>query len=200
MLLVLTVVIVLLFLSWQRMLEPVMELEMQRAAAGAAGQDIGPEQLEQMRSFGRVFGAIGLAIAFPVGIVLMALVAWALTRMFGAAAGFAAVLGVATYSQIVRVLQYVAGLFQSFVLDVNRMDSIHDISLSLARFLDQPEASSVMVNLAARVDIFTLWATALIAIGLRAATELPRGSAWAVAILVWLLAAVPSLLGALAQG
>lgn len=197
-LLVLTVVLVLLFVAWQRVLGPVMDVEMQRAAAGAmADQDLGPDQLEQMRSMGRIFGAIGMAIGFPFGVLMIALVAWALTRMFGAAATFATVLGIATYSQIVRVLQYVAGLFHSFVVDINRLDSIHDVSFSLARLLDQPETSSLTVNLAARVDLFTLWATALIAIGLRTAAGLSRGSAWAVALLVWLLAAVPALLGAL---
>ena len=197
-LLVLTVVLVLLFVGWQRTLGPVLDLEMQRAAGEAMAQN--PDQIDQMRSVGRIFGVIGLAVAFPLGVVLMTLLAWALARLFGAAAGFATVLGVATYSQVVRVLQYVAGLLQSFVLDVNGMDSIHDISLSLARFLDQPEASAVMVTVASRVDVFTLWATALIAIGLRVATGLSRGSAWAVAILVWLIAAVPAVLGALMQG
>lgn len=199
-LLALTVMVVLLFVAWQRTLGPVMDLEMQRATAERMAQNADPDpaQLDQMRSMGRIFGVIGMALGFPIGVVIMTLVGWGLARLFGAAAGFATVLGVMTYSQVVRILQYVVGILQSFVLDVSRMDSIHDVSLGLARFLDQPEASSFMVNLAARVDVFTLWATALIAIGLRVATGLSRGSAWAVAVLVWLLAALPALLGALA--
>ena len=196
----LTVVMVLLFISWQRLLGPIMDLEMTRnvAARAAEGTELQPEQIEQMRSMGRIFGPIGVAITFPLGVLITAFVAWALARLFGVKAAFAGVMGVVVYSQVVRALQFIAGILQSFVLDIDRMDSVHDISLSLARFLDQPEASAVMVNVAARVDVFVLWATALIAIGLRAATGLSKGSAWTIAGLIWFLAAAATALGALA--
>lgn len=201
-LLILTAVLVLLFIGWQRTLGPILDLEMQRGMAETMAQNpnVGPEQIEQARSMGRIFGPIGLAIGFPVGILITTLVAWGLARIFGAAATFATVFGVVVYSQVVRVLQYVVGLAQGFFLDINAMDSIHDISLSAARFMDQPEASSLMVNFAARIDVFTLWATALIAIGLAATTKLSKGSAWAVALIVWLLAAIPAVVGAIIQG
>jgi hypothetical protein len=194
----LTAVMVVLFIGWQRVLGPVMDLEM--AARMTEAPDLDPAQIEQMRSAGRIFGAVGVALAFPLGLLVMAVVTWGLARLFGATAGFAGVLGVLVYSQVVRALAFVAGILQSFVLDVNRLDSIHDVSLSLARFLDQPEASAMAVNLAARVDLFVLWATALIAVGLRVAVGLSRGSAWAVAAVVWLLAALPTVAGALIGG
>lgn len=198
----LTAVMVVLFISWQRLLGPAMELEMQRAVAARAGgaADLDPAQMEQARAAGRVFGPIGMAITFPLGVLVMAVVTWGLTRLFDVKTAFAGVLGVVVYSQIVRPLQFVAGILQSFVLDVGRMDSVHDVSLSLARFLDQPETATVMVNLAARVDVFVLWATALIAVGLRSATGLSRGGAWVVAVLVWLLAALPIALGSIVGG
>ncbi len=201
-LLILTVVLVLLFIGWQRTLGPILDVEMQRGMADAMAQNpnLGPEQIEQMRSMGRIFGPIGLALGFPLGVLITTLVAWGLARIFGAAATFATVFGVVVYSQVVRVLQYLVGLAQGFFLDINSMDSIHDISLSAARFMDQPDASSLLVNFAARIDVFTLWATALIAIGLAVTTKLSRGSAWAVAIIVWLLAAIPAVVGAIMQG
>ncbi len=201
-LLITTAALAVLFIGWQNLLGPVMDVEMQRGMAEAMAEnpELGPEQIEQMRSMGRIFGPIGIAIAFPFGVLVTALVGWGLARVFGAAAGFATVFGVVVYSQIVRVLQYLVGILQGFVLDVEPMDSVHDISLSAARFLDQPETSALTVNLAARLDVFTLWATALIAIGLAVTTRLPKGSAWAVAILVWLLAAIPPIIGPLMSG
>lgn len=201
-LLVTTAALVVLFIGWQNALGPVMDVEMQRGLAEAMTENpqLGPDQIEQMRSMGRIFGPIGMALGFPFGVLIMTLIGWGLVKVFGAAAGFATIFGVMVYSQIVRVLQYVAGILQGFVLDVDAMDSVHDISFSLARFLDQPETSMLAVNLAARVDVFTLWATALIAIGLAVATKLSKGSAWAVAILVWLLAAVPTIMGPLMSG
>ena len=198
-LLVITAVLVVLFIGWQNTLGPVLDVEMQRGMAESMAEnpDLGPEQIEQMRSLGRIFGPIGLALAFPIGVLLLGLMGWGLARVFGAAAGFKTVFGVMVYSQIVQVIRYLVGILQAFVLDVDRMDSVHDVSLSIARFIDQPEASALVVSLAARVDVFTLWATALMAIGLATATRLSKGSAWAVAIIIWLLAAVPTIIGPL---
>ena len=201
-LLVLSALLVLLFMAWQEILGPVMQLEVQRATAEAMSHnpELDAAQLEQMQSIGRLFGVIGMAVAFPLGILITAVVGWGLVGLFGGGAAFATVMGVVVYSQLVRVVQYVAGLLQALVMDVGSMDSVHDVSLSLARFLDQPGTSATLVDLAARVDVFTLWATALIAIGLSVATRLSRGSAWAVALIVWALAAMPTLLGGLIGG
>jgi hypothetical protein len=191
----LTIVMVVLFLAWQRSLGPVMAAEMQRAMA--ENPNVSSEQMEQFGSVGRIFAVIGFAVSFPVSVLLVALTAWVLVRLFDAKTGFLAILMVAAYSQIVRIAQFVVGLLQGLLMDVNRMDSVHDVSIGAARFLDQPESSAMLVNLAARVDLFTLWATALIAIGVRVVARLPRASAWTVAVLVWLIGAVPTVIGAL---
>lgn len=198
-LLVLTLLLTALVVTWQRAMGPLLDAEMQRAMAEAMAQnpEMEADQLGQMGSMGRAFGAIGFAVGFPIATLVVALVTWGLTRLFGATAEFAGVFGVVVYSRIVRLLEYALGLLQGSVLDVGRYDSIHDVSFSLARFLDQSEASSLAVQLAARVDVFTLWTAALIAIGLHTVTALTRERSWAVALLVWLLGAVPVLAGAL---
>ena len=194
-LVMLTVLVVVLFVAWQRALGPVMAAEMQRAMA--ENPNITPEQMEGFGAMGRIFAAIGFAVTFPLTILFIALAAWVLVRLFGVKTGFLAMLLVATYSQIVRVAQFVVGIFQGLLMDVNRMDSVHDVSIGAARFLDQPEVSDLLVNLMARIDLFTLWATALLAIGVRVVAGLPRASAWTVALLVWLVGAVPAVIQAL---
>jgi hypothetical protein len=199
-LVIVTIVLGVLFFAWQRSLGPVMDIEMDRVMADRVAQnpDLGPEQVEQMRSMGRAFGPIGFVLVFPIGVLVTAAVTWGLARLFGAAAAFGTILVVVSYAQVVRVLGFVAGLAQATLLGLDGLDSVHDVGFSLARFLDQPEAGSLAVNLAARVDLFTLWATALIAIGLHVVTRLSKANAWAIAVLVWLLAAIPTLLGGLA--
>jgi hypothetical protein len=83
----LTAVMVVLFIGWQRVLGPVMDLEM--AARMTEAPDLDPAQIEQMRSAGRIFGAVGVALAFPLGLLVMAVVTWGLARLFGATAGWA---------------------------------------------------------------------------------------------------------------
>ena len=198
---VVTAALAALMFAWQGALEPVMSLEMQRAMAeGGAQGGMSAEQMEQMGSMTRLFGWLAFVVSFPVMAMLTGLAAWGLTRMFGAAATFTTALLVVAYAQIVRTAQYGLGLLQTMVVDIAGWDSIHDASFSLARFLDQPDAGATLVALAARVDLFTLWATALIAIGLAVQTRLSRTSAWAVAGIVWALAALPALLGSTIGG
>lgn len=201
-LLIVTVVLAVLFFAWQRSLGPVLDIEMDRSMADALAQnpDLSAEQLEQMRSMGRTFGVVGFALVFPIGVVLTALVTWALARIFGAAATFGAMLMVVAYSQIVRILGFVLGILQATFFGTAGLDSVHDVGWSVARFMDQPEASGMALGLASRVDLFTLWATALIAIGLQVVTGLSRTNAWAVAILIWLIAALPTMVGGVMGG
>lgn len=201
-LLALTVVLTALFYAWQHAMGPVLDVEMQRAAARAmaSNPNLTAEQMQRMQGFGRIFAVVGFAVTFPIGVLLAALVTWAVAKSMDAATGFAAMLLVVTYAQIVRVPQFLVGLVESFVMDMNRLDSVHDLSFSAARFLDQPAVSSTVLNLAARVDVFTLWATALIAIGLQVVAKLPRGKAWTAAVLVWLIAAIPQLIGGMFGG
>lgn len=199
---VLTLVLSVLFFLWQRVLEPVMALEMQRSMAEAMADnpDVTGEQFEQFGQLGQIIGLIAFVFGFPIGVVLVTLLTWGLVRMFGAAATFGGVLLVVTYAQIVRILQYAVVPLQAMFMDINQLDSVHDVSLGLARFLDQPEASALTVGLAERVDLFALWVTALIAIGLEVVIGLSRGKAWATALLVWLLASIPTLVGAIVGG
>ncbi len=201
-LLIVTVILTLLFFAWQRSVGPVLDVEMDRTIAEAVTQnpDVDPQQFEAMRSMGPVASVVGFALAFPLGVVLAALVTWVLARLFGAAATFGTMLMVVAYAQIVRILGFVLGLLQATVFGVAGLDSIHDVGWSVARFMDQPEASAMALGLASRVDLFTLWATALIAIGLATVTRLARANAWIVAILVWLIAALPTLAGGLMGG
>jgi hypothetical protein len=201
-LVIVTVVLGLLFFAWQSSLRPIMALEMDRSMAEAMAQnpEVDPGQFETMRSMGPTMALVGFVLAFPVGVIVTAAVTWGLARVFGAAASFGTALMVVSYAQVVRVLGFVGGLIQSTVFGVEGLDSVHDVGFSLARFIDQPEAESMVVALAARVDLFTIWATALIAIGLQATTQLTRFQAWLVAGLVWLLAAVPTLAGGLMGG
>lgn len=197
MLVILTVVLAVLFYLWHRSLLPVFDLETQRQMAARA-QQITPQQMETARRLGGIFGAVGILIVFPIGVFLISLLLWGLGRAFGAAAMLGSMMMVATYSQIVRIPQYLAGIVQSFFLNVSQMKSIHAVSLGLDRFLS-PDTSAPLLALASRVELFTLWATVLLAIGLHVVGRIPKARAYAVAFLIWALAAIPAMLGGLAS-
>ncbi len=197
-LVVLVVVATLLFAAWQQVLGPVLDAEMQRAMA--ENPDLTAENMQQMSGLGRAFGIIGFAIAFPASIALIGLLLWALGKLFGSVATVSSLIMVATYSQVVRLVQYVLGILQGAVLDVTRMDSVQDVSLGLARFLDPEAVGAAAFALAGRVEVFTIWATVLLAIGLHVVGRVPKGSAYLAAFLLWAIAALPQVIGPLLSG
>lgn len=201
-LLVLALLMAFLFYAGQQALAPMYDAEFQRATEAALRQnpELGPEQLAQMERMGRTFGFVAFALGFPIAILVTGLVIWLVGRLFGAAAGFVAALVIATYSQFPRLLQQVVAIAQGWVMSPESLDSQHAVAFGPARFLDPDTTAPVLLALAARLDLFTIWVTALIAVGLLVIGRLPAGRAVAAAAVVWLIGGLPDLLGALRGG
>ena len=61
------------------------------------------------------------------------------------------------------------------------------VSLGAARALDPDTASTALMAVLMRVDVFTLWVTFLIAVGLRVVGKVPMSKALVAAGVVWVL-------------
>lgn len=187
-------------------LGPVFDAEFARGIAQAqeqmqaSGQSMSAEQIEQMRRIQDIMVVVGSALFLPfVGIVI-----GAITRVVGALFGAALTLKLAVmvvvYAQIPRLLQQVLIIVQGFLMSPESLTSRHVVGTSPARFMDPETTSTMVMTLAERFDIFTIWATVLIAIGFQVLGKLPRGQAYLAAALVWLIALIPQMLGAVISG
>jgi hypothetical protein len=201
-LLLLALVMGFLFYAGQQALAPMYDAEFQRATEAALSQNpqLGPDQLAQMERMGRTFGFVAFALGFPLGVLVIGLVLWLVGRAFGAAVGFVSALVIATYSQFPSLLQQVVAIAQGLLMSPESLDSQHAVALGPARFLDPDTTAPLLLALAARLDLFTLWVTALIAVGLLVIGRLPAPRAVAAAAVVWLIGGLPDLLGALRGG
>jgi hypothetical protein len=94
----------------------------------------------------------------------------------------------------------VINTLQVLVLPEDRLKGINSIKLGVSRFLDPDATSPVILALLSRVDLFTLWVTALLAIGLSVTGRVSRAQAAVAAAAVWVVGALPTVLGALRQG
>ena len=81
------------------------------------------------------------------------------------------------------------------MMDEASLTSRYKVSLGIGRFLDPDNA--MLLALVGRLDVFTLWITALIAIGIKVMTKASTGQAAAGAVIVWLVGALPTLIQAL---
>lgn len=197
--LVVTVILTLIGVANSGVLQPVMEAEFARASASAMAKNpqITPEMMAQGRGFGEAIAKYGAVVFVPVAIFLTGLVLWLCGKLVDAKETVSAALMVAAYAFFPRILEGILNGVQGLLLDPATLNGRFRLSLGVGRFLDPDTASPVLIALLGRVDLFTIWVTVLLAIGLSVTGRIPLSRAALAAAAVWVLGAVPPLLGAL---
>ena len=111
-----------------------------------------------------------------------------------------AALMIATYSEVPRLVQLLTNAAQGLVMSPEKLNSLNSVGFNLARFMDPDNTSQVIIALASRVDLFTIWVTVLLAIGIHVVGKIPKQQAAIAAAITWVVGALPALLGALRAG
>ena len=190
-LIVLTVLVGVLFYASQGPLAGVFEGEFRRGMerAAANGNRMTDEQMAQARAISERFAPFLVVVSVFVGTLLMGVVIWAASKIFGSVASLAVATAIAALSQFPKILQSALNIVQGVMFEPQ---SLADISFGPARFLDAETASPVLAAMLLRFDLFILWPTVLIAIGLVVAARMEKTNAAIVAAIVWLLGALPT--------
>jgi hypothetical protein len=180
-------------------LQPMFDAEFDRQIATVVrtNPNIPPEAMERMRSIGMRLQQIGMFIFMPIAMVCVGLATWLLGKLLEAKQSFRAAMVVAAYAYAPRILEQVLHGVQALLLDPAQLNGRFRVSLGPGRFLDPDVVSPLLLAVVGRLDVFTLWVTALIAIGLCVTGRIPRGRAAIAAAFVWVLGALPLIFGAL---
>jgi hypothetical protein len=178
-----------------------MDAEFTRSMAATQKQNpnLTAEQLQMGRSIGEKIAKVGAFVFVPVAIVMVGLAIWLVGKIFDSKQTLGAAIMVAAYSYVPRVLESVLGGLQLLLLDPAQLTGRLKLTLGVGRFLD-PDGSAMVLALLGRVDVFTIWVTILLGIGLSVTGKIPRSKAMTAAAIVWFIGAIPAVLGALRQG
>jgi hypothetical protein len=201
-LITLTLVFTFLTISAQSALAPVYDAEFTRGMAKAIEKapELTAEQIATFRSFSKITMIVGGVLFMPLVALLVGGLLRLMGALFDAALTFKLAVMITIYAQIPRVLQHVVWIVQGFLLPPESLNSRFAVGFGPARFMDVDATSPVLMALAERFDLFTLWATVLLAIGLRVLGKIPGGRAYLAAALVWVLGSLMPILGALRAG
>jgi hypothetical protein len=156
------------------------------------------DQIEAARKFSVAAAPIFAFIGSPFAILFLGIVIWVVGKFFDAKQTLNAAIGVATFSYVPRVVEGIVNRVQGFIVDPASLTSRFSLSLGVGRFLDPDTTSPLLLGLVGRIDVFTIWITALIAIGLAVTGKITRGRAAIAAAIVWLVGALPTVLPAAA--
>jgi hypothetical protein len=194
------VILVLIFLTKNAM-QPVMDAEFTRqtAAAMRKNPNITAEQMAASRGFFEMLGPIIVTVIITISVLGTGLVLWAVGKLFDAKESLAAAVMIATYSEVPRVVQVLTNAAQGLVMSPEKLNSMNAVGFSLARFMD-PDGSQVMIALASRVDLFTIWVTVLLAIGLHVVGKIPKQQAAIAAAITWVVGGLLPVLQGLRAG
>lgn len=174
--------------------EQIFEAEFSRAAARMTQdprmtQDLIDQQRRLSTGAMQLFQYVGT----PLMIFTVALVGWAVSRMMSIKLTYGQLAMIVTLSFIPRLLWYVLITVQVLVMDTTTTTSMFGLSVSPARFMDPDSPNRMLMGLASRLDVFVIWGTVLIGIGVATMGNVSRRKGLAVAGVVWLIAAVPML-------
>lgn len=201
----LLVLMILMTIAWfgtKTAMQPVMDAEFSRniAAAMKANPSLTEDQLSAMRKFGETFGAIFVLGGTPIMILILGGAAWAAGRLVGAGLSYAQGATIITFAMFPRLVESAVNALQALLLDERLITSRYSVSLGVGRFLDPETAGMLTMAIVGRIDLFTLWVTALIAIGIKVMGRVGLGEAAAAAAMVWVIGALPAVYGAVRAG
>ena len=190
-----------LFFLTKNATQPIMDAEFTRQTAAAMRQNpnLTAEQMASSRGFFEMFAPAFFAVGITLSIFGTGLVLWLVGKLFDAKESIAAAIMIATYSEVPRLVQILTNAAQGLVMSPESLNSMNAVGFNLARFMD-PDGSPLMIALASRVDLFTIWVTVLLAIGLHVAGKIPKQQAGIVAGITWVVGALPAVFGALRAG
>jgi len=187
-LIILSLCLIGLFLATRGVMQPVFDAEWARAVARAEATN--PQAATAMagaRGMVEKFQVVGVILAVPVSVLFIGVVLWLVGKIFGAMQTVGDAMMVATYAYIPRILGGVVGAAMAMLMDASKLNSMFAPSLSVARFLDPDATPHALFQLAGRLDVFVLWQTALLGIGLSVTGKIPRLQGYIAAALMWLV-------------
>jgi hypothetical protein len=153
------------------------------------------DQVAGMRRASAMGVQVFMYIGIPLLILVVGLVTWLAGKIFGATLTYGQAALIVAYAQIPRILGSILFLVQGLVIDPATAGGFSAYALGPARFMDPATTSAGLMQLLARFDIFVLWSTLLIGIGVAVIGRVPREKGYLAAAVVWVVGSLGAIWG-----
>jgi hypothetical protein len=196
--LVVTILFGVIFIAMSGALQPLMDAEFQRGAAATMKNNpqVTAEMMEKGRAIGETAAKFGTFIVIPVTLFLLGLILWIVGKLVDAKVSLSQAVLIVSLAWTPRVLEAVVNGVQGLLLDPASLNGRYRVTFGVGRFFDPDVASPMLIAMVGRIDLFTIWITVLMAIGLSVIGKIPRSRAALAAAAVWVIGALPGILQA----
>jgi hypothetical protein len=201
-LLVLTVLTAAVFFATRPLVQPMFDRMFDAQAEAMARQNPGMTEEQRasaqatMERFSRVFLPVGAVVGAPVLVLVAGALLFGVSRLGGAPVSFGQAATIVTYAQVPRLLGSFAAAGVLAFRDANELPPLQGAVAGPVLLLSR-DASPVLVGLLSRFDLFTLWTTALVGIGVAVMARTTRAKGFVVAALLWGVATLWAVLSGL---
>jgi len=193
-----TVITAVLVVATRPLMQPVFDALWPQTVAQiqAKNPNVTPEQMDSIRNSQPIIYMVSIIVITPITVLVVGLLLWIVGKLFDAEESLGTAVMVATFASLPRILAWVAAALMMLVIDPASITSQWSVTTSLAHFVNGAE-QPLLAALLARVDIFTIWVTVLLAIGLSVTGNISRQKGALAAIIVWIVGSLPSVYQAL---
>ncbi|MGB7213291.1 MAG: YIP1 family protein [Gemmatimonadales bacterium] len=196
---VVSVLVGVILFAGKGLLQPAFDAEVTRGMAQAMknSPQLTPEQLDKGRGFAMTFSTISMALITPLAILILGPIIWLCGKMVGAVEDVTAAWMIAALAYMPRIVGALALVVQSLLIPPEKVKGFASLAIGPSRFLDPDSSSKLLLLIGTRLDLFTIWSTVIIAIGLKVVGKVPTAKAWMAAGAVWLIPMLFGLIGVL---
>jgi hypothetical protein len=194
-LLVVTLIAALFAFANRGVFDQIFDAEFQRGAAKAmeGNPQITADMMATQRNISSKVAGFFQYIGAPLLIFVVAILIWIVARITKARITYQQAVLIMTLAFIPRLIQYLLTTVQMLFMDTATVTSMHSLSFSPARFMDPDTPNRMLLGLMGRLDLFTIWVTILIGIGIAVMGKVPKSRGLIAAAIIWLVASLPLL-------
>ena len=194
--LVVCAVMIALFFASKNVLAPIFDAQIQKAFAlqMKTNPQFTQEMADKAKGFANIATSIGGVIGVPILLLIVGFVTWIVGRFFmSSTLTFGTALLISAFSWIPRIVASAIVLVEGLTMDVSKMTSPYQLQVAASRFFDPASMSDGLYQLLGQIDVFAIWGTVLVAIGLMHAGKLDKSKATITAVIMFVCGCLPAI-------
>lgn len=193
---VVCVVMIALFFASKNVLQPIFDAQIQKqmALSMKTNPQLTQDMVDKSKPFMNIMITVSGVIGVPILLLIVGLVTWIVGRFFmSSTLTYGTALLISAFSWFPRILESVIVLVQGLTMDVSRMTSPFQLQVAASRFFDPASMSDGLYQLLGGLDLFSIWGTVLVAIGLMHAGKLDKTKATVTAVILFVCGLLPAI-------
>jgi hypothetical protein len=194
-LLIITVLSGLFAFASRSVFSQIFDAEFTRATADAIAKNPqSADAINSMRGIQEKIGMLFTYIGTPLFIFILGFFTWLASKVVSAKLTYGQALTVVTLAWIPRLVGSLAGVLQVVLMDTSNVTTPWALSISPARFLDPATANAKLVALLGGMDVFTIWYTVVVGIGIATIGKVSPAKGYTAAFIIFVLGLLPALM------